>query len=93
MPVNQGSRCSKGIDELSKVLMSLSSAEIALTKAEASVGGVEAAWSKSAKVTIGALLFLVVVSFCLVMLALRGEYGSATALFHPLTPIRPPAYP
>ena len=43
---------------------------MALSKAEASAGSVEAAWSKSARVTIVALLVLIVVALYLVILAL-----------------------
>jgi hypothetical protein len=47
---------------------------MALSKAEASVGRVEAAWSKSAKITIVLLLLSRGLTLCLAILALRDEY-------------------
>ena len=61
--VNAHTECSQGGDEFSRVLislskadMALSSAEIELSKTEASVGRLEAAWIKGAKITIIVLL-------------------------------------
>jgi hypothetical protein len=46
---------------------------MALSKAEASVGSLEAVWVRCARVEIIALLGLFVVGICLIILALREE--------------------
>ena len=51
-----GVNVSQGTDELSRVLISLSRADMALSKAVASVGRLEAVWIRCAKITIVLLL-------------------------------------
>jgi hypothetical protein len=54
--------------------MSLSSADMALSKAEVSIGKREALWIKWAKITIVLLLASMVYGISLIILALREEY-------------------
>jgi len=54
--------------------MSLSRAEMELSKAEASVGRIEDAWIKWAKITMVLLLVPISYGFSLIILALREEY-------------------
>ena len=80
MPVNQGIRRSHGIDELSRDVIAVSRADMALSKAEASLGALEAAWIKGAKITIVLLLASMVYGLSLAILALREEYAYKKAI-------------
>jgi hypothetical protein len=72
--LNAHTKYSHETDEFSRVLSALSSAEMELSKAEASVGELEEVWSKAAKFTIVGLLIAMVYGVSIIILALREEY-------------------
>jgi hypothetical protein len=78
-PVNHGNACSHGTDEFSRVLISLSKADIELSKAEASLGRLEAAWIKWAKTTIVELLIAVAYGISIIILSIKGRFGTTAA--------------
>jgi hypothetical protein len=70
--MNTGSQ-TQGTDELPSLVMSLSKADMELSKAEASVGRLEALWIKWVKITIILLLIPIFYGIILIILSFREE--------------------
>ena len=72
-PVNPHSQCSQGNEEMSKALISLSNADMELSRAKESVGKFEAAWIRCAKIAIILLFVVMAYGITLIILALSDD--------------------